>query len=91
MSKEKAVDLFKGLLTNIQLSILSPNRCAQSLAEFRNCLDVKIEGIKVMSFVFSQKEHRLDEFFFKELGIAKYKELSHLEKIILTLSHGTWL
>ena len=40
------------------------------------------------SFVFSQKEHLLDEFFCKELGIAKYKELSYLVGIILTLSHG---
>ena len=89
LSKEKAVDLFKSLLTNIiQLNILPPNRCDQALAEFKNCLDVKIEGIKLTSFVFSQKEHRLDEFFFKELGIAKYKELSYLVRIILTLSHG---
>ena len=88
MSKEKAFDLFKSLLTNIQLNILPPNRCDQALAEFKNCLDVKIEGIKLTSFVFSQKEHRLDEFFFKELGIAKYKELSYLVRIILTLSHG---
>ena len=38
--------------------------------------------------MFSQKEHRLDEFFFKELGLAKYKELSYFVRIILTLSHG---
>ena len=88
MSKEKAFDLFKSLLTNIQLNILPPNRCDQALAEFKNCLDVKIEGIKLTSFVFSQKEHRLDGFFFKELGIAKYKELSYLVRIIFTLSHG---
>ena len=88
MSKEKAFDLFKSLLSNIQLNILPPNRCDQALVEFKNCLDVKIKGIKLASFVFSQKEHRLDEFFFKELGIAKYKELSYLVRIILTLSHG---
>ena len=88
MSKEKAFDLFKSLLSNIQLNILPPNRCDQTLAEFKNCLDVKIERIKLTSFVFSQKEQRLDEFFFKELGIAKYKELSYLVRVILTLSHG---
>ena len=88
MSKEKAFDLFKSLLTIIQLIILPPNRCDQALAEFKNCLDVKIKGIKLTSFVFSQKEHWLDEFFFKELGIAKYKELPYLVRIILTLNHG---
>ena len=88
MSKEKAFDLFKSLLTNIQLNILPPNRCDQALAEFKNCLDDKIEGIKLTSFVFSQKEYRLDEFFFKELGIPKYKGLSYLVRVILTLSHG---
>ena len=71
MSKEKAFDLFKSLLTNIQLNILPPNRCDQAFAEFKNCLDVKIEGIKITPFVFSQKKLRLDEFFFKELEIAK--------------------
>ena len=55
MSKEKAFDLFKSLLTNIQLNILSPNCCDQALAEFKSCLDVKIEGIKFTSFLFSQK------------------------------------
>ena len=60
MSKEKAFDLFKSLLTNIQLNVLLPNCCDQALAKFKNCLDVKIEGIKLMSFtsfVFLQKEH----------------------------------
>lgn len=38
--------------------------------------------------MFLLKEHRLVEFFFKELVIAKYKELSYLVRIILTLSHG---
>ena len=43
---------------------------------------------EIKSFVFLLKEHRLVEFFFKELVIAKYKELSYLVRIILTLSHG---
>ena len=86
MSKRKAFDLFKSLLTNIQLNILPPNRCDQTLAKFKTWLDVKIEVIKLTSFVFSQKEHRLDEFF-KERGILKYKEVSYIVKIIVTLSH----
>ena len=53
MSKEKAFDLFKSLLTNMQLNILPPNHCDQALAEFKNCLDVKIEKIKLTSFLFS--------------------------------------
>ena len=88
MSKEKAIDLFKSLLINIiQLNILSANRCDQALAEFKNCFDVEIDGIKLNSHLFSLKEHRLDEFFFKALGIVKYKELSYLVRIVLTLNH----
>ena len=39
---------------------------------------------ELKSFLFLLKEHRLVEFFFKELVIAKYKELSYLVRIILT-------
>ena len=44
--------------------------------------------MKLTSFLFSQKEHQPDEFFYKELGIAKYQELSYLVRIILILSHN---
>ena len=88
MSKEKAFDISKSLRTNMQLKILPPNRCDQALTQFKNCLDVKIEGIKLTSSVFSQKKHRLKEFLFKELGITKYKELSQFVRIILTQGHG---
>ena len=37
-------------VTNImQMNILSPSRCDQALAKFKNCFDVKIERIKVFS------------------------------------------
>ena len=82
MSKEKTTDLFKSLLTKItQLNSLLSNRCDQALAEFKYCFHVEVEGIKLTSFVFSQKEHRLAWNY-------KYKELSYLVRIILTLSHG---
>ena len=50
MSKEKAFDLFKTLLTNIQLNTLPPNRCDQALAEFKNCLDVQNRGNQTCVF-----------------------------------------
>ena len=35
-------------VTNIiQMNILSPNRCDQTLAKFKNCFDVEIERIRV--------------------------------------------
>ena len=37
---------------------------------------------------FDKKDKRLDDFYFHELGIQKYKELVYIVKIILTLSHG---
>lgn len=79
MSKEKAIDLFKCLLTKItQLNILPLNHCDQALAEFKNCFHVEIEGTKLTSSVFSQKEHRLDEFFFKELELTNTKSFHAL-------------
>ena len=70
------------------MNILPPNRCDQTLAELKNCFDVKIEEVKLISFVFSQKQHRHDDLLFKELGIVKYKELSYIAKIIVTRNHG---
>ena len=57
-----------------------------------NLTDIKVfkkaTQKKLTSFLFSQKEHQPDEFFYKELGIAKYQELSYLVRIILILSHN---
>ena len=79
ISKEKAIDFFKSLLIKItQLNILPSNRCDQALAEFKNCFHVEIKEIKLTSSVFSQKEHRLDEFFFKELGLTNTKSFHTL-------------
>ena len=37
---------------------------------------------------FCSKESRLDDFYFKTVGIGKYKELSFVLKVLLTISHG---
>ena len=37
---------------------------------------------------FCSKESRLDDFYFKTVGIGKYKELSFGLKVLLTRSHG---
>ena len=70
------------------MNILPPNRCDQTLAKLKNCFDAKIEEVKLISFVYSQKPHRHDGLLFKELGIVKRKELSYIVKIILTRNHG---
>ena len=36
---------------------------------------------------FSQKDDRLDDFYFKVASISKYKDLWFAVKLILTLSH----
>ena len=37
---------------------------------------------------FDRKDTQLHDFYFNVLGIQKYKELTYIVKIILTLSHG---
>ena len=48
--------------------------------------DLKVNIVKFENF--SANDDNLDDFYFRFIGIEKYKELSFLVKIVLTLSHG---
>ena len=78
MSKGKVFDLFKSFLTHIQLNILPPNRFDQALAKFKNCLGVKIKGIKHTPFVLSQKSTNLMSSFLKSLELPNTKNFHTL-------------
>ena len=56
--------------------------------EFKKFLDVEVKTMRRESVTFSQKDDRLDDFYFKVLSVSKYKDLSFVVKLILTLSHG---
>ena len=77
------------LLTHLmKLKILSSAQCDKINAQFLEFLDDELK-INVEIFQsFSCDETALDDFFFKLVGMEKYKDLSFLLKIVLTLSHG---
>ena len=80
---------FKRLLSVfMKLNILAANSCDRALAEFQEFLQNECKTHLNRLKSFNHKENRLDDLFFNYLGIQKYKNLSYVIKIILTLSHG---
>ena len=77
------------LLTHLmKLQILSSAQCDKINGQFLEFLDDELK-INVEIFQsFSCNETALDDFFFKLVGVEKYKDLSFLPKIVFSLSHG---
>ena len=89
----KSSDLLHGkvkslLMKLLNLKILTPSSCGKGLMEYKDFLrdDVKKFNDKFVSF--DKKKNRLDEFFFTTMSVQKYKDLSFVLKIVLTLSDG---
>ena len=71
----------------MKLNILSSVQCDKVNGEFLESLDeLRINLYKFQNFSFY--ETALDDFFFKSVGLEKYKDLSFLLKIVHSLSHG---
>ena len=86
---EELSQQFKRLLSHfMKLNILAANHCDNALTQFQESLQSECKSDQFRLKSFNRKEHRLDELFFHCLGIQKYKDLSYVVKIILTLSHG---
>ena len=67
---------------------MSSTQCDKINGQFLEFLDDELK-INVEIFQsFSCDETALDDFFLKLVGMEKYKDLSFLLKIVLTLSHG---
>ena len=77
------------LLTHLmKLKILSSAQCDKINGQLLEFLDDELK-INVEIFQsFSCDETALDDFFFKLVGVEKYKDLSFLLKIVFSLSHG---
>ena len=89
LSKEKLQEHWKHLLKHlIHLGIIAPSRCDQVMAEFKSFLENEVKKMWHEFSGFCSKESRLDDFYFKTVGIGKYKELSFVLKLLLTISHG---
>ena len=66
---------------------MSTKQCDVISTEFKKVLDVEVKNMQRELVTFSQKDDRLDDFYFKVASISKYKHLWFVVKLILTLSH----
>ena len=88
-SKEKLTPCLKNLLKHLlELNKLITKQCDVITTEFKKFLDVEVKTVQRESVIFSQKDDRLDDCYFKVASISKDKDLSFVVKLILTLSHG---
>ena len=86
---EKLEERWKQLLKHlIVLDIVAPNRCDKAMAELKVFEANEVKRMQSKFSGFSLKECRIDDFYFKDVGVAKYKELSFILKLLLTMSHG---
>ena len=67
---------------------MEPSRCDKALSEFNSFCNNDRKTISNKFAEFDESSCPLDEFYFKNIGIQKYGELSFVIRLILTLSHG---
>ena len=72
----------------IALNILTPQRCDKIMCQFTSFLDDDCKKLNEKFVEFDRNEHRLDDFYFKDVCVQKYDDLSYVIRIILTLRHG---
>ena len=73
----------------IEIYVLVPKTCdLATVIEFNNFIDNETKKQQTKSFRTEIKNKRLDHFYFKETQIMKYKQVSLILKLILTMSHG---
>ena len=77
--KEKLQERWKQFLKYlIVFGIVVPNRCDKAMAELKVFKDNEVEKMQSEFSGFSLKECRIDDFYFKTVGVAKYIELSFI-------------
>jgi len=76
------------LLHLMQSNIMSPTDCDKVSAEFRKFLEDDLKKYQLEFKEFNPESKRLDGFFFHDIGVHKYKSLSFVLRLILTMSHG---
>ena len=86
LPKEQLLKSFKALLSLLaDLSIISLSHGDKALQEFSNFFD---ENQGQRKFEGYNMKKRLDVFFFHDLDMDRYKHLSFVVRLILTISHG---
>ena len=88
LPKQSLQNTMKKLLcVLVELKIISISNGDKALEQFSAFLDNECERYKEKFQSFSEKT-RLDNFYFSEIGVQKYQELSFVIRLLLTLSHG---
>ena len=79
----------KRLLTHlIKLKILTSVQCDKITKQFTNFTDSQLKLYAEKFRCFDSSTKYLNEFYFNDIDLQSFKELSFLVKIILTLSYG---
>ena len=90
ISQEKAEVLeskMKKLLAHfLKLKVFTAHVCDRAIDEYSQLIGDAL--IKVKFQEFDRSETRLDDFYFKIIGIKQYPNLARVVKLVLTLSHG---
>ena len=58
------------------------------MAELKIFKDNEVKKMESEFSGFSLEECQIDDFYFKTVGVTKYKELSYILKLLLTMNHG---
>ena len=69
------------------LNILSATHCDCVLIEFKNMSECEVKEINRDAFKFSQTDHLVENFYFKQINKTPYKELPFIIKIVMALIH----
>ena len=89
LPNKKLQERWKQLLKHlIFLGIGAPNQCDKAMAELKVFKDNDVKKMQSEFSGFSSKECGIDDFYFRTVDVAKYKELSFILKFLLTRSHG---
>ena len=70
------------------LNIFSATQFGCVLTEFKKLLECEVKEINCDAFKFSQTDHHVESFYFKQMNVTPYKELSFIVKVVLALNHG---
>ena len=86
--RSTVLERWKIVITHsLKLNILSRKCCDEAMSEFKLFLDGIVMKFKEKLMEFPKDEH-LDKLCFETLGISRFKKLSLVVALVLTLSHG---
>ena len=71
----------------MKLNIVLPIRCDKITEQYIEFVEYQLKYNRDRFITFSRQERDLDDFYFADLDLGKFPDLSFLIKIVLTLSH----